>query len=310
LAEYRDSLAADEVAFIEASESARTRRRAGMVIWLLTSLAVLTSMLALTLWQRFRATSEQLRSEQVLNRVNELLARTGVTLASPDGDWLFRRASDGYEIINTHNAKVRLSLASLPTISASAFSSDGKFFAAAFDDGSVRYWKLREIDSAGRPLSNLDLTRQLTFSPSGQLLAAAGDFQLVVWDVNDGKQTLSLPSGAKILYLRFENNGFLKFTDIEGLERTVDVQTGAVVADSVKPPVVDARPPTGSTSFRVCVGEYQRNCPPSDVFLYCGTSVSEWAQTRCSSFSLYQTFSRDGNKCGYSVVQVACKEPR
>ncbi|TFW57807.1 TIR domain-containing protein [Bradyrhizobium sp. MOS001] len=312
LAAYRDSLAADEVAFIESSESARTRRRARLVISLLVLLTVLTSMLAFTLWQKSVATSGQLRSEQALNRVNELLARTGVTLASPDGDWLFRRDSSGYEIINTHNAKVRLSLGSLPTISASAFSPDGKFFAAAFDDGSVHYWNLRENDTAGRALSNLDLARQLTFSPSGRLLAAAGDFQLVVWEVNDGRQALSLPSTSRILYLRYESDDLLKFTDVEGLEKTVDVRTGAIVTDSIKPagPLVDPRASTGSISYRVCVGEYQRACPPTDVFLYCGSSVSEWAQARCSSYSLSQLSSRDGNKCGYSVVQVACKEAR
>jgi WD40 repeat protein len=249
--------------------------------------------------------TEQLRSQQALRRVNDLQARTGVTLASADGNWLFRRVSSGFEVINTHNAKVRLALPSLPTISASAFSPDGHFFAAAFDNGAVNYWDIRADNPTERSLSNLDITRQLTFSPSSRLLAAAGDFQLVAWDVTSDRQIFKLTLGNKILYLRFENDDALQFTDVEGLERTVNARTGEIVAETTKTTPVIV-PPTGSVAYKVCVGEFPRNCPQSDVYLPCGASVADWANARCSTFSINPLSTRDGNRCGYSHLQVLC----
>jgi hypothetical protein len=306
---YPDGFAIDEVAFVQASESARTRQRVRVLTAVLIGVILLASMSLVAFMQSNLAMTEQLRSQLALNRVNELQARTGVTLASADGNWLFRRTSVGYEVINTHNAKVRLSLPNLPTVSASAFSPDGQFFAAAFDNGAVNYWNLRADNPTERFLSNLDITRQLTFSPSGRLLAAAGDFQLVVWEVSDGMQTLNLPSGSNILYLRFESDDVIKFTNVEGLEKTVDIRTGAIIADSAKNagPAVDANK-TGTKSYRVCIGEFERFClSPVDAFLDCGASVADWAKARCSSYSLVQLSSRSGNRCGYSVIQVLCK---
>ena len=64
--------------------------------------------------------------------------------------------------------------------------------------------------------------------------------------------------------------------------------------------------PTIQATYQVCVGEYRNQCPPTAVYLYCGQSVADWAKKECSSYTAKQISSRDGNKCGYAIVQVTC----
>ncbi len=61
-------------------------------------------------------------------------------------------------------------------------------------------------------------------------------------------------------------------------------------------------------TVRVCMGEYAGNCPPHEVYLFCGVSVQAWASQFCASAPSFQRiYTHDGNKCGYSLDQVTCQ---
>lgn len=60
-------------------------------------------------------------------------------------------------------------------------------------------------------------------------------------------------------------------------------------------------------AFQLCIGEYKSECPPEATHLDCGSSVEEWAKEKqCKDFSAREISSREGNKCGYSIVQGLC----
>jgi hypothetical protein len=71
-------------------------------------------------------------------------------------------------------------------------------------------------------------------------------------------------------------------------------------------------PPQSPTivNFRVCLGEYERNCPPHDVYMYCYQDVGAWASQRCDIAKVIPLGSQSGNKCGYTSVQVICTGPK
>jgi hypothetical protein len=72
-----------------------------------------------------------------------------------------------------------------------------------------------------------------------------------------------------------------------------------------------AEPPTVTVQFRLCLGEYERNCGfDHDVYLYCYTDVDEWARGRCLRHTATSVGSHDGNKCGYTNVSVVCTQKK
>jgi hypothetical protein len=86
----------------------------------------------------------------------------------------------------------------------------------------------------------------------------------------------------------------------------------ACVAQFLKPVPVQgpSTPPTPSTIYKVCSGEYERACPPHDAYLYCYSDVRAWAAARCTSFTVSRVTSYGGNKCGYSLDTVVCNGPK
>jgi hypothetical protein len=73
---------------------------------------------------------------------------------------------------------------------------------------------------------------------------------------------------------------------------------------------VEVPPPPLVSTFRICSGEYERNCQPHDAYQYCGVSAESWAKARCSSYKSIRLDTRDGNKCGYTLDQVICTGPK
>jgi hypothetical protein len=65
--------------------------------------------------------------------------------------------------------------------------------------------------------------------------------------------------------------------------------------------------PTLTANFRVCRGEYENLCPPHDVFVGCG-DLNVWATNECLKFNATTLSSRDGNKCGYTVINFSCSK--
>lgn len=61
-------------------------------------------------------------------------------------------------------------------------------------------------------------------------------------------------------------------------------------------------------TYIVCLGEYEGNCGfAHDKYLYCYENPTAWIAPRCSSMTASVIGSHDGNKCGYTRVQVLCR---
>jgi hypothetical protein len=65
--------------------------------------------------------------------------------------------------------------------------------------------------------------------------------------------------------------------------------------------------PTITANFKVCRGEYENLCPPHDVFIGC-SDPNVWATNECLKFFAVQLSVRDGNRCGYTVVNYTCSK--
>jgi hypothetical protein len=65
--------------------------------------------------------------------------------------------------------------------------------------------------------------------------------------------------------------------------------------------------PTITANFKVCRGEYEGSCGPHDAFVGCG-DLNSWAINACIKFSSAVLSSRDGNRCGYTVVNYTCSQ--
>jgi hypothetical protein len=68
--------------------------------------------------------------------------------------------------------------------------------------------------------------------------------------------------------------------------------------------------PTGTATYKVCSGEYERACPPHDAYLYCYVSIEDWARARCTSYKIQRLNTYGGNRCGYSLDAVFCSGPK
>lgn len=61
-------------------------------------------------------------------------------------------------------------------------------------------------------------------------------------------------------------------------------------------------------TYTVCLGEYEGNCGfAHDKYLYCYENPTAWVAPRCTSLTATTIGSHDGNKCGYTRVQVLCR---
>jgi hypothetical protein len=78
---------------------------------------------------------------------------------------------------------------------------------------------------------------------------------------------------------------------------------------NVLPQDLRSQPPQATVTYKVCSGEYERECPPHDVYFYCYTDVGAWAKSLCTSYTVQRLTTFGGNKCGYSLDAVICAGP-
>lgn len=81
----------------------------------------------------------------------------------------------------------------------------------------------------------------------------------------------------------------------------------------VVPPPPTPQPPAPQpvvVNYKICSGEYERNCPPHDIYQYCYEDPKVWAAAKCTSSVVQQLSSTSGNKCGYTTYQVICTGPK
>ncbi len=65
-----------------------------------------------------------------------------------------------------------------------------------------------------------------------------------------------------------------------------------------------------SVNYRMCLGEYERNCQAHDIYEYCYYDVQAWANAHCGSSVIQNYSTYGGNKCGYSHYMIVCDNPK
>ena len=89
---------------------------------------------------------------------------------------------------------------------------------------------------------------------------------------------------------------------------TTPVVTPTVVATPVSTPTQAPPPPKPeiTSEFVVCEGEYERNCPPHQAYVYCYVDPKTEAAKSCKRYSVKTSQSKGGNKCGYTWTTFIC----
>jgi hypothetical protein len=63
---------------------------------------------------------------------------------------------------------------------------------------------------------------------------------------------------------------------------------------------------TITSEFIVCSGEYERECPAHNVYIYCYVDPETEVRKACKRYSVKTTQTKPGNKCGYSWTTFLC----
>ena len=86
--------------------------------------------------------------------------------------------------------------------------------------------------------------------------------------------------------------GWVKRYDVDHLEIVAYKIDGVdVAATAPSPPPPPPSPPV-VVVYRICSGEYERNCSPHTMYQYCGFSVDAWAKAHCASFTAQRLDTR------------------
>lgn len=237
-----ESFSAFEVQFIRESDLFRSRKYIGLTTAGFGASMVIVGLGVFGAAQNREATFNRLQVSQVLDSVNELSANTGVSLASPDGRWLFREErrvelplrQDSsevrqYALVNIYDSASSFKLFASSQVSATSFSNDSLSFAAAFYDHSVSYWNLMSRSQSQMQTDDLAVVRQLKFSPAGQLLAATGDTGIVMWRLANGFRRVYFGTEARVIKLIYYGERQLTAFDLNRTETTIDLSSGSVV---------------------------------------------------------------------------------
>ena len=68
----------------------------------------------------------------------------------------------------------------------------------------------------------------------------------------------------------------------------------------------NASSPAVTAAYKVCMGQYESNCDPHNLFVGCSEGVNMWANRNCAKFNLTMTGARAGDLCGYSTANLTC----
>jgi len=118
------------------------------------------------------------------------------------------------------------------SVSSTAFSRDGRLFAAGDEAGAVWLWTLTDPFEAAVLAGHTDVVSTVAFSPNGRL--ATGDYRgtLRFWDPTTGsKQAAIAGDGDGLVGTEFSPNGHLLATSsAAGMVQVRDAATGSILA--------------------------------------------------------------------------------
>ena len=104
-----------------------------------------------------------------------------------------------------------------------------------------------------------------------------------------------------IVYLHFSGKD-------KSLSETLPPRESVQAAPAHIPAPVEAEPEVRvETTYRVCIGQFDRRCPVGSIRLDCGSEIEKWIASKCEKLSQRLLLARGGgNACGYAVYDVKC----
>src|SRR5262245_59819159 len=120
----------------------------------------------------------------------------GARLATADAEGTIKIWADAQELNSKSTAFLTLK-GHQGAITTIGFSSDGKRLITTSADKTARVWDLENAGAAIWPLERSGLSRGARFSHDGQLIAAAGDWSVHLWEAATGRLVRELPASEK-----------------------------------------------------------------------------------------------------------------
>ncbi len=138
--------------------------------------------------------------------------------ATLDSDGIAPGAPEGFSVADAR-----------PIYSVAFSPVDASLVASINGGGSINLWNINNTKKPIRTLKHPGIFQNISFSPTGELLASAGSGKLIFWDVPSGKKVSTLenasiqfafsPDGKQLATLRSKEKGihevFVKIWDIQ-----------------------------------------------------------------------------------------------
>ncbi|HLL76809.1 MAG TPA: caspase family protein [Pyrinomonadaceae bacterium] len=113
------------------------------------------------------------------------------------------------------------------SVTAVAFSPDGRFLAGANANGTVKLWNLVTGRRNRTLRGHAGSVNAVAFGPDGNAVAGAGDDKTVrVWDAATGREARKLTHDSRVLSVAFGGNNLLAAGCADGHVKVWDVATG------------------------------------------------------------------------------------
>ena len=157
----------------------------------------------------------------------------GDIVFSSDGRYLATASDDTATVWEIANSKVVVEgkhythwPAPNGNIHAVAFSLDGRYFATASNDGTARVWDLKSTSKDTRTISHSGPVRAVVFSPDGGSIATASRVTVQIWELDSGKEMVSMPHDSPVVAVFFSLDGYYVVTVSSGIARVWDASNG------------------------------------------------------------------------------------
>ena len=154
---------------------------------------------------------------------------TLAAVLSPDGKSLIAAQQSTIRLWTLPTAPYKTTQQSHNGVLGVATSPDGRTFASASQDGTIKLWNFPEREELATCSGHIDRATSVAFSPDNKTLASAGwDNTVKLWQASTGKLQKTLTSHrAEVVAVAYNAAGQLFSASIDGAVIQWDVNTGA-----------------------------------------------------------------------------------
>jgi WD40 repeat protein/energy-coupling factor transporter ATP-binding protein EcfA2 len=181
------------------------------------------------LWWRGRQTSDTIQDSASTSIISIAFSPDGKQLAA------IAKNSTQVQVWSVESGAVQFQLNNYGQATKLAFSSVGKWIAAASTDNTVRVWNVTN-GQLQTTLSHSTTVQSLELSPDGQQLLTASGNTVQLWQISSGRSLKKLHHASPVNSATFSPNGQLIATVCEdGSLRLLRVNTGQVLYTFAQP---------------------------------------------------------------------------